>query len=80
MEDKHIRRLAVLNRDKTMAGFLSVDDLARHSHELAGRGSEGGETRPLRAERRCLGRRRDVASPFPSCSLTEMDVSKICAC
>lgn len=36
MEDKHIRRLAVLNRDKTMAGFLSVDDLARHSHELAG--------------------------------------------
>ncbi len=36
MEDMHIRRLAVLNRDKTMAGFLSVDDLARHSHELAG--------------------------------------------
>lgn len=36
MEDKHIRRLAVLNRDKTVAGFLSVDDLARHSHELAG--------------------------------------------
>ncbi|MEE9598275.1 MAG: CBS domain-containing protein [Acidiferrobacterales bacterium] len=36
MEDKHVRRLAVLNRDKTMAGFLSVDDLARYSHELAG--------------------------------------------
>ena len=35
MEDKHVRRLAVLNRDKTMAGFLSVDDLARYSHELA---------------------------------------------
>lgn len=36
MEDKHIRRLAVLNRDWTMAGFLSVDDLARYSHHLAG--------------------------------------------
>jgi len=36
MEDKHVRRLAVLNRDKTMAGFLSVDDLARCSRELAG--------------------------------------------
>lgn len=36
MEDKHIRRLAVLNRDKAMVGFLSVDDLARCSHELAG--------------------------------------------
>ncbi|MDH3672809.1 MAG: CBS domain-containing protein [Gammaproteobacteria bacterium] len=35
MEDKHVRRLAVLNRDKTMAGFLSVDDLAQYSHELA---------------------------------------------
>jgi CBS domain-containing protein len=35
MENKHVRRLAVLNRDKTMAGFLSVDDLARYSHELA---------------------------------------------
>jgi CBS domain-containing protein len=36
MERKHIRRLAVLNRDHTMAGFLSVDDLAHHSHQLAG--------------------------------------------
>ncbi len=36
MEDKHIRRLAVLNRDKSMAGFLSVDDLACGSHDLAG--------------------------------------------
>ena len=36
MERKHIRRLAVLNRDRTMAGFLSVDDLAHHSHQLAG--------------------------------------------
>jgi CBS domain-containing protein len=36
MERKHIRRLAVLNRDRTMAGFLSVDDLAHHSHKLGG--------------------------------------------
>lgn len=36
MENRHIRRLLVLNRDKTMAGFLSVDDLARASHRLAG--------------------------------------------
>lgn len=36
MEQKHIRRLAVLNRDKSMAGFLSVDDLARYSHDVAG--------------------------------------------
>ncbi len=36
MEEHHIRRLAVLNRDKTMAGFLSVDDLAHYSSHLAG--------------------------------------------
>ena len=36
MEEHHIRRLAVLNRDKTMAGFLSVDDLAHYSRQLAG--------------------------------------------
>jgi len=36
MEEKHIRRLAVVNRDRTMAGFLSVDDLAHHSYHLAG--------------------------------------------
>lgn len=36
MERKHIRRLAVLNHDRTMAGFLSVDDLAHHSQRLAG--------------------------------------------
>ena len=35
MVDHHIRRLAVLNRDNSMAGFLSVDDLARSSHDLA---------------------------------------------
>ncbi len=36
MEQYHIRRLAVLNRDKTMAGFLSVDDLAHYSRQMAG--------------------------------------------
>ncbi len=36
MEDKHIRRLAVLNHDNSVVGFLSVDDLAHCSHELAG--------------------------------------------
>ena len=36
MEDKHIRRLAILRRDNSMAGMLSVDDLARCSHDLAG--------------------------------------------
>ena len=35
MVDKHIRRLAVLKRDNSLAGFLSVDDLARSSHDLA---------------------------------------------
>lgn len=36
MEDSQIRRIAVMNRDETMAGLLSVDDLARGSHDLAG--------------------------------------------
>jgi CBS domain-containing protein len=36
MEQRHIRRLAVLNSDKTIAGFLSVDDLAHYSCQLAG--------------------------------------------
>jgi CBS domain-containing protein len=36
MEHKHIRRLAVINRDKTLAGMLSVDDLARYSRHVAG--------------------------------------------
>jgi CBS domain-containing protein len=36
MEDRHIRRLAVLNRDKTIAGLLSVDDVAHYSRQLAG--------------------------------------------
>jgi CBS domain-containing protein len=36
MEEKHIRRLTVFDRDKAMVGFLSVGDLARSSHDLAG--------------------------------------------
>ena len=36
MEQRHLRRLAVLNNDKTMAGVLSVDDLAHFSNQLAG--------------------------------------------
>jgi CBS domain-containing protein len=36
MERRHIRRLAVLNRDKRMAGVLSVDDVAHYSRQLAG--------------------------------------------
>ena len=36
MESNHIRRLLVLNDDASLAGFFSVDDLVRGSHELAG--------------------------------------------
>ena len=36
MEGRHIRRLAVLNHDKSIAGFLSVDDVAHYSRQLAG--------------------------------------------
>jgi CBS domain-containing protein len=36
MEERHIRRLAVLNRNKTVAGFLSVEDVAQYSRQLAG--------------------------------------------
>ena len=35
MIDHHIRRLVVLNRDNNITGFLSVDNLAKKSHELA---------------------------------------------
>lgn len=35
MMREHIRRLAVVNGDNDITGFLSVDDLARASHELA---------------------------------------------
>jgi len=37
MEQKHVRRLAVLNREKRLVGILSLDDLARCcSHDLSG--------------------------------------------
>ena len=36
MEEMQIRRLAVLNHDDSIAGVLTVDDLARGSHNLAG--------------------------------------------
>lgn len=36
MEQQHIRRLAVLDGDSCLEGFLSVDDIARVSSELAG--------------------------------------------
>jgi predicted transcriptional regulator len=36
MEDKHIRRLTVLNREKAPVGLLSIVDLARCSRDLAG--------------------------------------------
>jgi CBS domain-containing protein len=35
MIDHQIRRLAVLNHENSMVGFLSVDDLARSSYSLA---------------------------------------------
>lgn len=37
MEQKHIRRLAVLNRKKRLVGILSLDDLAQScTHDLSG--------------------------------------------
>jgi len=36
MEEMQIRRVAVINHDDSVAGMLSVDDLARGSHNLAG--------------------------------------------
>jgi CBS domain-containing protein len=36
MEQKHVRRLTVMNHKNAMVGLLSVDDLARYSHDLAG--------------------------------------------
>lgn len=37
METCHIRRLAVIDHNQQLTGFLSVDDLARGSSELAGK-------------------------------------------
>jgi CBS domain-containing protein len=36
MKNKGVRRLTVLDRKQAMVGVLSVDDLARCSHDLAG--------------------------------------------
>ena len=36
METHNIRRLTVLNRNNEITGFISVDDLATVSHDLAG--------------------------------------------
>lgn len=36
MSDRHVRRLPVVRHDNSLAGLLSLDDLARSSHELAG--------------------------------------------
>ena len=35
MIDHHIRRLVVLNHDNGISGLLSIDDIAKKSHELA---------------------------------------------
>ena len=44
MIDNHIRRLVVLNHDNSLVGFLSVDDLARSSHQLASSVLEASNT------------------------------------
>ncbi len=36
MTAKHLRRLAVMDRGHALVGVLSVDDIARYSHDLAG--------------------------------------------
>ena len=36
MQDKHVRRVTVMNRAHAVVGVFSVDDLARYSHDLAG--------------------------------------------
>lgn len=36
MEEHHVRRIPVMHRDNTLAGILTVDDIAQTSHDLAG--------------------------------------------
>jgi len=36
MKEKHLRRLPVMNRKHALVGVVSIDDLARYSHDLAG--------------------------------------------
>ena len=35
MIEKHVRRLAVVDRNNALVGLLSIDDLARNSHDMA---------------------------------------------
>ena len=35
MIKNHVRRLAVINHENTVVGIISVDDLARNSHDMA---------------------------------------------
>ena len=35
MIENHVRRIAVINHENIMVGLLSVDDLARNSHDMA---------------------------------------------
>ena len=35
MIEHSVRRLAVIDRENTVVGLLSVDDLARNSHDMA---------------------------------------------
>lgn len=36
MQDRHVRRLTIMSRGRAVVGVFSIDDLARHSHDLAG--------------------------------------------
>lgn len=46
MKEKRLRRLAVMDRKQNLVGLLSVDDLARYSHELAGEVLEAAASWP----------------------------------
>ncbi len=46
MQAKHVRRLMVMNHQHAVVGMLSVDDLARYSHDLAGRVLEAASSWP----------------------------------
>ena len=35
MIERHVRRLAVVNKNSQLVGILSIDDVARNSHDLA---------------------------------------------
>jgi CBS domain-containing protein len=66
--DERVRRLPVVNRQQAMISLLSVDDLARYSHDLAGPGSRGGSAvaalssnrAALRPQRLCGAWRADA--------------------